>query len=51
MVCLPLLEETGHMPSEKYPYAPEILEHCQGIGKHFGLNDDALFHTEVTGPE
>jgi len=22
---------------------PEILEHCQRIGKHFGLYDDALF--------
>ena len=26
MVYLPLLEETGHMPSEKYTHAPEILE-------------------------
>jgi cyclohexanone monooxygenase len=44
---MPLLEETGHMPSEKYAHQPEILEHCQRIGKHFGLYDDALFHTEV----
>jgi cyclohexanone monooxygenase len=48
MIYMPLLEETGHMPSEKYAHAPEILEHCQRIGKHFGLYDDALFHTEVT---
>ncbi|MCW2680503.1 MAG: monooxygenase [Frankiales bacterium] len=47
MVYMPLLEETGHMPSEKYAHAPEILEHCQRIAKHFGLYDDALFHTEV----
>jgi cation diffusion facilitator CzcD-associated flavoprotein CzcO len=47
LVYMPLLEETGHMPSEKYAHAPEILEHCQRIGKHFGLYDDALFHTEV----
>ena len=46
-VYMPLLEETGHMPSEKYTHAPEILEHCQRIGKHFGLYDNALFHTEV----
>jgi cation diffusion facilitator CzcD-associated flavoprotein CzcO len=46
-VYMPLLEETGHMPSEKYAHAPEILEHCQRIGKHFGLYDNALFHTEV----
>ena len=50
-VYMPLLEETGHMPSEKYAHQPEILEHCQRIGKHFGLYDDALFHTEVTGLE
>ena len=46
-VYMPLLEETGHMPTEKYAHAPEILEHCQRIGKHFGLYDNALFHTEV----
>jgi cyclohexanone monooxygenase len=46
-VYMPLLEETGHMPSEKYAHGPEILEHCQRIGKHFGLYDNALFHTEV----
>jgi len=47
MVYMPLLEETGHMPSEKYAHAPEILAHCQRIGKQFGLYDNALFHTEV----
>jgi len=49
MVYMPLLEETGHMPTEKYAHAPEILEHSQRIGKQFGLYDHALFHTEVTG--
>ncbi|MDZ4825207.1 MAG: NAD(P)/FAD-dependent oxidoreductase [Actinomycetota bacterium] len=47
-VYMPLLEETGHMPSEKYAHAPEILEHCQRIGKQYGLYDHALFHTQVT---
>jgi cation diffusion facilitator CzcD-associated flavoprotein CzcO len=50
-VYLPLLEETGHMPTEKYAHGPEILEHCQRIGRHFGLYRDALFHTEVTDLE
>jgi cyclohexanone monooxygenase len=50
-VYMPLLEETGHMPTEKYAHAPEILEHCQRIGKHFRLYDGALFHTEVTDLE
>jgi cation diffusion facilitator CzcD-associated flavoprotein CzcO len=50
-VYMPLLEETGHMPTEKYVHAPEILEHCQRIGKQFDLYENALFHTEVTGLE
>src|ERR1700674_4462729 len=37
MIYLPLLEETGHVPSQKYVYAPEIFEHCQRIAKTFGL--------------
>jgi cation diffusion facilitator CzcD-associated flavoprotein CzcO len=48
MVYLPLLEETGHMPTEKYVHGPEILAHCQRIAGQFGLYDDVLFHTEVT---
>jgi cation diffusion facilitator CzcD-associated flavoprotein CzcO len=47
MVYLPLLEETGHMPTEKYAHAPEILAQCQRIGRKFGLYDNALFHTQV----
>ena len=47
-VYMPLLEETGHMPSEKYAHGPEILEHCERIAKQYGLDDKALFHTEVT---
>ena len=47
-VYMPLLEETGHMPTEKYAHAPEILEQCRRIGEHFDLYDDAVFSTEVT---
>ena len=50
-VYMPLLEETGHMPTEKYAHAAEILEHSQRIGRQFGLYDNALFHTEVTDLE
>jgi cation diffusion facilitator CzcD-associated flavoprotein CzcO len=50
-VYMPLLEETGHMPTEKYAHAPEILEHCRRIGEQFDLYDGALFHTEVTALE
>jgi cation diffusion facilitator CzcD-associated flavoprotein CzcO len=48
MVYMPLLEETGHRPSEKYAHAPEILAQCHRIGRQYGLYDNALFHTEVT---
>ena len=47
MIYMPLLEETGHMPTEKYAHAPEILAQCQRIGTQYGLYDNALFHTEV----
>jgi cyclohexanone monooxygenase len=48
MVYMPLLEETGHMPTEKYAHAPEILAHCRRIGTQYALYDNALFHTQVT---
>ena len=31
---LPLLEETGYIPKERYSFAPEIFAHAQRIGKH-----------------
>ena len=51
MIYMPLLEETGHMPSEKYAHAPEIRDHCSRIGEHYGLYENALFHTRVTDLE
>ena len=50
-VYMPLLEETGHMPTEKYAHGPEILAHSARIGRQYGLYDNALFHTEVTDLE
>jgi cation diffusion facilitator CzcD-associated flavoprotein CzcO len=47
-IYLPLLEELGYMPTEKYTRAPEILAHSRAIGKHFDLYDNACFQTEVT---
>ncbi|MCC6917763.1 MAG: NAD(P)/FAD-dependent oxidoreductase [Alphaproteobacteria bacterium] len=47
-IYLPLLEETGYMPKRKYAPAPEIMEHCRRIGRHFGLYDHACFQTQVT---
>jgi cyclohexanone monooxygenase len=51
MIYMPLLEETGHVPSERYAHAPEIRAHCDRIARQYGLYDDALFHTEVTDLE
>ena len=48
MVYLPLLEETGHMPSHKYVFAPEIQEHARRIARTFGLYDNAVFSTQIT---
>src|SRR5271154_5205538 len=46
-IYLPLLEETGYIPKEKYSYAPEILEHSRRIARHFDLYRDALFQTQI----
>jgi cyclohexanone monooxygenase len=48
MIYMPLLEETGHVPSERYAHAPEIRAHCDRIARQYSLYDHALFHTEVT---
>ena len=47
-IYLPLLEETGAMPSAKYAKAPEILAHAQRIGRHYDLYPRALFQTTVS---
>jgi cyclohexanone monooxygenase len=47
-VYLPLLEELGYVPREKYTHAPEILAHSAAIGRHFDLYRNACFQTEVT---
>ncbi len=47
-IYLPLLEEIGYIPQEKYSQAAEILAHSQAIGHHFDLYRNACFQTEVT---
>jgi len=47
-IYMPLLEETGYMPTRKYARAPELLEHSRRIGRHFGLYEKALLQTEIT---
>src|ERR1700759_5624101 len=47
-IYLPLLEEIGYMPVEKYSRAPEILRPSRAIGEKFDLYRNACFQTQVT---
>jgi len=47
-VYLPLLDELGYIPSEKYAYRSEIFEHARRIAHKYGLYEHALFQTKVT---
>ncbi|MBI2801793.1 MAG: NAD(P)/FAD-dependent oxidoreductase [Gammaproteobacteria bacterium] len=46
-IYLPLLDETGYMPKEKYSFGPEIYAHAQRIGRHYDLYSRAYFQTQV----
>ncbi len=46
-IYLPLLEETGYIPKEKYSYAREILAHARRIGEKFDLYRDVCFQTQI----
>jgi len=46
---LPLLEETGWMPSKKFSDGREIYDYVQLIVDKFGFRDKGLFHTLVNG--
>ena len=45
---LPLLEETGFMPSKKYSDGYEIYDYIKLIADKYQLGEGALFHTLVT---
>ncbi|MDD9935687.1 MAG: NAD(P)/FAD-dependent oxidoreductase [Myxococcales bacterium] len=46
---LPLLEETGYVPSKKYADGTEIHAHVKRIVDKYKLDKRALFHTLVRG--
>lgn len=46
-IYLPLLEETGYIPKEKYSFAPEILAHARRIGEKFDFYRKACFQTQI----
>ena len=50
-IYLPLVEELGYIPKEKYSFAPEILQHAEAIGRKYDLYSNACFQTEVTQME
>lgn len=47
-VYMPLLEETGAMPTERYATGEEIRRHAMRIADHYDLYRDALFQTRAT---
>ncbi len=48
-VYMPLLEDAGTMPSEKYAHGDEIRAHCQALAEAFSLDETACLQTQVTG--
>jgi cation diffusion facilitator CzcD-associated flavoprotein CzcO len=47
-VYMPLLEELGYIPTEKYAKGDEIFAHCRRIAEHYDLYRDACLQTEVS---
>ncbi len=47
-IYMPLLEEMGYMPSEKYARGPEIFKYARDLAEKFDLYRRALFRTEVS---
>jgi len=46
-VYMPLLEELGYIPTEKYAKGDEIFAHCRRIAEHYDLYRDICLQTEV----
>ena len=46
-VYIPLWEELGYIPAEKYVKVAEIFVHCQRIAEHYNLYRDACLQTDV----
>jgi len=46
-VYMPLLSETGYVPTWKYAGGAELIDHARRIGRKYGLYEKALLQTEV----
>jgi cyclohexanone monooxygenase len=47
-IYMPLLEELGYMPTQKYSFGDEILAYTQAIASKYDLYRDVCFQTGVT---
>jgi len=47
-VYMPLLEELGYIPTEKYAKGDKIFAHCRRIAEHYDLYRGACLQTEVS---
>lgn len=48
-IYLPLIEEVGTVPTERYATGTEIRAHCRALAEKFDLPRRTLFQTKVTG--
>ncbi|KAL0940033.1 flavin-binding monooxygenase-like family protein [Colletotrichum truncatum] len=46
-IYMPLLEDTGYIPTLKYSFGTELRAHAERIALHFGFHDKAQFGTRV----
>src|SRR5215207_5674188 len=47
-IYMPLLEDVGYIPKEKYSFGDEILAYAQSLAKKYELYRDVCFQTGVT---
>ncbi len=48
---MPMLEDMGYVPKQRYAFGEEIREHIESIAAKFDLVDSTLFHTGVEKSE
>ncbi|HEV2369183.1 MAG TPA: NAD(P)/FAD-dependent oxidoreductase, partial [Acidimicrobiales bacterium] len=50
-IYIPMLEDLGHIPTQRYAFGEEIRGCLEAIADRYDLTADALFHTGVTRAE
>ncbi len=48
---MPMLEEMGYVPTQRYAFGDEIRRHLESIAQNYDLYGEALFHTNVERSE